>query len=60
MLVSGDLVGQELVVCQVLAQDLNITMQTVRSKIRGYSVLVATDAGAHDFARRIRLNRSVD
>ena len=50
----------DLVICQFLAQDLDITMLTVESETRDYNVLVEACGGGHDPYGPVHLNRGID
>ncbi len=48
---------KDLQICQVLAQDLDISMPTVEAAIRDYRALVEMGDGDHDISGLIRLKR---
>ena len=48
---------KDLMICQTLAQDLNISMPTVEAAIRDYRQLVELGDGDHDISGLIRLKR---
>jgi len=51
---------RDLVICRILAQDLDITMLTVKYHTRDYEVLVEMFHGGHDIDRPVHLNRGID
>lgn len=51
---------KDLLICQALAQDLNISLPTVEAAIRDYSALVELGDGDHDISGLIRLKRGND
>ena len=51
---------KDLLICQALAQDLDISMPTVEAAIRDYRTLVELGDGDHDISGLIRLKRGVD
>ena len=51
---------KDLLICQTLAQDLDITMPTVEAAIRDYTRLVELGDGSNDISGLIRLKRSID
>ena len=51
---------KDLLICQALAQDLNMSLPTVEAAIRDYSALVEMGDGDHDISGLIRLKRSSD
>ena len=51
---------KDLLICQTLAQDLDISMPTVEAAIRDYTSLVEQGHGENDISGLIRLKRSVD
>jgi len=51
---------KDLLICQTLAQDLDISMPTVESAIRDYSDLVEMGDGDNDISGLIRLKRATD
>ena len=51
---------KDLLICQALAQDLDITMPTVEAAIRDYTRLVELGDGSNDISGLIRLKRSID
>ena len=51
---------KDLLICQTLAQDLNITLPTVEAAIRDYRELVELGDGDHDISGLIRLKRGTD
>jgi len=51
---------KDLLICQALAQDLDISMPTVEASIRDYRVLVELGDGDHDISGLIRLKRGAD
>ena len=51
---------RDLVICQILAQDLDITMLTLKFETRDDEVLVETCHGGHDIERPVHLNRGID
>jgi len=48
---------KDLLICQTLAQDLDISMPTVEAAIKDYRVLVELGDGDHDISGLIRLKR---
>jgi 3-hydroxyisobutyrate dehydrogenase len=48
---------KDLLICQALAQDLDISLPTVEAAIRDYSALVELGDGDHDISGLIRLKR---
>jgi len=51
---------KDLLICQTLAQDLDISLPTVEAAIRDYSTLVDLGDGNHDISGLIRLKRGTD
>jgi len=51
---------KDLLICQALAQDLNISLPTVEAAIRDYRKLVELGDGDHDISGLIRLKRGLD
>ena len=51
---------KDLLICQGLARELNITMPTIEAAIRDYRELVALGDGDHDISGLIRLKRGID
>ncbi|MDH3902868.1 MAG: NAD(P)-dependent oxidoreductase, partial [Xanthomonadales bacterium] len=51
---------KDLLICQDLARELNITMPTTEAAIRDYRELVALGDGDHDISGLIRLKRGID
>jgi 3-hydroxyisobutyrate dehydrogenase len=51
---------KDLLICQDLAQELNISIPTVEAAIRDYSVLVENGDGDNDISGLIRLKRNTD
>ena len=51
---------KDLLICQGLAQDLDISLPTVEAAIRDYRKLVELGDGDHDISGLIRLKRGVD
>lgn len=51
---------KDLLICQSLAQDLDISLPTVEAAIKDYSVLVDLGDGDHDISGLIRLKRGID
>ena len=51
---------KDLLICQRLAQELNISMPTVEAAIKDYSQLVDLGDGDHDISGLIRLKRGVE
>lgn len=51
---------KDLLICQELAQELDISMPTVESAIKDYRALVELGDGDHDISGLIRLKRSID
>lgn len=51
---------KDLLICQALAQDLDITLPTVEAAIRDYRKLVELGDGDHDISGLIRLKRGND
>jgi len=51
---------KDLLICQSLAQDLNILLPTVEAAIRDYRKLVELGDGDHDISGLIRLKRGLD
>jgi len=51
---------KDLLICQALAQDLNISLPTVEAAIRDYRKLVELGDGDHDISGLIRLKRGMD
>ncbi len=51
---------KDLLICQALAQDLDISMPMVEAAIRDYRVLVELGDGDHDISGLIRLKRGED
>ena len=51
---------KDLLICQTLAQDLDITMPTVEAAIKDYHKLVELGDGDHDISGLIRLKRAVE
>jgi len=51
---------KDLLICQSLAQDLNISLPTVEAAIRDYRKLVELGDGDHDISGLIRLKRGLD
>ncbi len=51
---------KDLLICQTLAQDLDINMPTVEAAIEDYSKLVGLGDGDHDISGLIRLKRAAD
>ena len=51
---------KDLLICQSLAQDLDISMPTVEAAIRDYTSLVEQGHGENDISGLIRLKRSAD
>jgi hypothetical protein len=51
---------RDLVICQFLAQDLDIAMLTMEPETRDYEVLVKMCHGGHDIDRPVHLNRGID
>jgi 3-hydroxyisobutyrate dehydrogenase len=50
---------KDLLICQELAQELDISMPTVEASIKDYQKLVELGAGDHDISGLIRLKRGV-
>jgi 3-hydroxyisobutyrate dehydrogenase len=48
---------KDLLICQTLAQDLDISIPTVEAAIKDYRVLVELGDGDHDISGLIRLKR---
>jgi 3-hydroxyisobutyrate dehydrogenase len=51
---------KDLLICQTLAQELNISLPTVEAAIKDYSTLVELGDGNHDISGLIRLKRGAD
>lgn len=51
---------KDLLICQTLAQDLNISLPTVEAAIRDYTKLVEQGDGDNDISGLIRLKRKAD
>ncbi len=51
---------KDLLICQTLAQDLDISLPTVEAAIKDYSALVELGDGNHDISGLIRLKRGTD
>jgi 3-hydroxyisobutyrate dehydrogenase len=51
---------KDLLICQGLAQDLDISLPTVEAAIRDYRKLVELGDGDHDISGLIRLKRGMD
>jgi len=51
---------KDLLICQTLAQDLDITMPTVEAAIKDYHKLVELGDGDHDISGLIRLKRAAN
>jgi len=51
---------KDLLICQDLAQELDISLPTVEAAIKDYRVLVELGDGDHDISGLIRLKRSAD
>jgi 3-hydroxyisobutyrate dehydrogenase len=51
---------KDLLICQALAQDLDISLPTVEAAIRDYSTLVELGDGDHDISGLIRLKRGTE
>jgi len=51
---------KDLLICQALAQDLNISLPTVEAAIKDYRKLVELGDGDHDISGLIRLKRGLD
>jgi 3-hydroxyisobutyrate dehydrogenase len=51
---------KDLMICQTLAQELDISMPTVEAAIKDYRDLVELGHGDHDISGLIRLKRGVD
>jgi len=51
---------KDLLICQALAQDLNISLPTVEAAIKDYRQLVELGDGDHDISGLIRLKRGLD
>jgi len=51
---------KDLLICQELAQELDISIPTVEAAIKDYRVLVELGDGDHDISGLIRLKRGVD
>jgi 3-hydroxyisobutyrate dehydrogenase len=50
---------KDLLICQDLAQELNISIPTTEAAIRDYRELVALGDGDHDISGLIRLKRGI-
>ena len=51
---------KDLLICQTLAQDLDISLPTVEAAIMDYNKLVELGDGNHDISGLIRLKHGVD
>lgn len=51
---------KDLLICEALAQDLDISLPTVEAAIKDYSALVELGDGDHDISGLIRLKRGTD
>ena len=51
---------KDLLICQALAQELDISLPTVEAAIRDYRTLVELGDGDHDISGLIRLKRGID
>ena len=51
---------KDLLICQVLAQELDISLPTVEAAIKDYSAMVDLGDGSHDISGLIRLKRGAD
>ena len=51
---------KDLLICQALARDLDISMPTVEAAINDYRTLVELGDGDHDISGLIRLKRGQD
>lgn len=51
---------KDLLICQALAQELDISLPTVEAAIKDYSALVELGDGNHDISGLIRLKRGTD
>ena len=51
---------KDLLICQTLAQELDISLPTVEAAIKDYSALVDLGDGSHDISGLIRLKRGAD
>jgi 3-hydroxyisobutyrate dehydrogenase len=51
---------KDLLICQSLAQELDISMPTVEAAIKDYRTLVELGDGDHDISGLIRLKRGID
>jgi 3-hydroxyisobutyrate dehydrogenase-like beta-hydroxyacid dehydrogenase len=51
---------KDLLICQTLAQELDIAMPTVEAAIKDYRQLVELGDGNHDISGLIRLKRGVE
>jgi 3-hydroxyisobutyrate dehydrogenase len=51
---------KDLLICQSLAQELDISVPTVKAAIEDYRVLVELGDGDHDISGLIRLKRNTD
>ena len=51
---------KDLLICQTLAQDLDISLPTVEAAIKDYSALVELGDGNHDISGLIRLKRGTE
>jgi 3-hydroxyisobutyrate dehydrogenase len=56
---KSSLLLKDLLICQELAQELDISMPTVEASIKDYQKLVELGAGDHDISGLIRLKRGV-
>ena len=51
---------KDLLICQELARELNISMPTTEAAIKDYRELVALGDGDHDISGLIQLKRGID